>query len=170
MKCDTWQGYMAKPVKDVSGRPVAQKVVPAKSIPRAKKAPEVKPTAVAPSPPEPPAEVQPDPVLLYIARVVHKARKEMGLSQLALSKKAHCNSTAVFMVEAGRQNMTIRSLMQLAAALNLQIGDLFPRSTPRTGAKLNEVAEILTDSTGRIAIQLRTIDRLITELRDEASQ
>lgn len=139
---------MAKSAKKVPGRPLDKKA------------------GVAPTPPE----TERDPVLVYVGEAVFKARKELGLTQLQLSKKAHCNATAVFMVESARQNMTLKSLMQIAAALNLQVGDLFPRSMPRTAAKLKEVAEVLTDTTGRIAIHLRTIDRLVAELNEEAGQ
>jgi transcriptional regulator with XRE-family HTH domain len=150
---------MAKSAKADPGRASTGKNVSAKA------------KAVAQDDPEPKAapESDPDPVLVYIAQVVLKARKKMGLTQLQLSRKAGCNSTAVFMVETARQNMTIKSLMQLAAALDLQIGDLFPRTAPGMTAKLKELAEALSDSGGRIAIQLRTIERIVGELNEEAA-
>src|ERR1700712_197451 len=65
----------------------------------------------------PKEETQPNPMLLYMARAVLKRRTEMGLTQLQLAHKAGCNSTAIFMVEGAKHNMTIKSVMLLAAAL-----------------------------------------------------
>jgi len=75
--------------------------------------------------------IEPDPLLIYMGRAVLKKRTEMGLTQLQLSQKAGCASTAIFMVEGAKHNMTIKSVMLLAAALDLQVSDFFPRSTPR---------------------------------------
>ena len=94
----------------------------------------------------------------------------MGLTQLQLSQKAGCNSTAIFMVEGAKHNMTIRSVMLLAAALDLQVSDFFPRSTPRNAAKMAEVSEVLTDLAGRFAIQVRSLERLAAEIKDDAQQ
>jgi transcriptional regulator with XRE-family HTH domain len=115
-------------------------------------------------------ERQPDPLLIYMGKVVVNRRRELGLTQLQLSKKAGCNSTAIFMVEGAKHNMTIRSMMLLAAALGLQVSDFFPRSTPRNAARMAEVSEILTDMAGRLAIQVRSLERLAAEIKDDAKQ
>jgi transcriptional regulator with XRE-family HTH domain len=118
----------------------------------------------------PKEEIEPDPLLIYMAKAVLKRRKEMGLTQLQLSQKAGCNSTAIFMVEGAKHNMTIRSVMLLAAALDLQVSDFFPRSTPRNAAKMAEVSEVLTDMAGRFAIQVRSLERLAVEMKEDAQQ
>lgn len=118
----------------------------------------------------PKEEMEPDPLLLYMGRAVLKKRREMGLTQLQLSQRAGCNSTAIFMVEGAKHNMTIKSVIQLAAALELQVSDFFPRSTPRNAAKMAEVSEVLTDMAGRFAIQVRSLERLAAELKDDAQQ
>lgn len=115
-------------------------------------------------------EVEIDPVLVFIGKIVFSRRTEMGLTQHELAVKAKFNTTTVFMVEAGRQNMTVKSLLLLAEALNLQVGDLFPRSFPLTPAAVQEIAQVLTDSSNRIAVQLQTIDRYIAELNQNAAQ
>jgi DNA-binding XRE family transcriptional regulator len=115
-------------------------------------------------------ERQPDPLLIYMGKVVVNRRRELGLTQLQLSKKAGCNSTAIFMVEGAKHNMTIKSVMQLAAALDLQVSDFFPRSTPRNAARMAEVSEVLTDMAGRFAIQVRSLERLAAEIKDDAKQ
>lgn len=113
------------------------------------------------------AEADLDPALIFLGNAVLKARRDMGLTQLELAKKANCASSAIFMVEAARQNMTIKSLLLIAAALNVQIGDLLPRTEQQLPAKLKELAEVLIDSSGRLATHLRTVDRAIAELSKE---
>jgi transcriptional regulator with XRE-family HTH domain len=109
-----------------------------------------------------------NPTLVHLGRVVRQARKAKDLTQLQVARICGFNSAAIFMVEAGRQNMTIKSLMAVASALDLEVGDLFPRSTPRTGEKLKEVAELLVDTKSRVVTQLSLLDRLAKELREEA--
>jgi transcriptional regulator with XRE-family HTH domain len=109
-----------------------------------------------------------DPTLVYVGNVVRKARKAKDLTQLQLAKICGFNSAAVFMLEAGRQNMTLRNLMTVAAKLDLKVGDLFPRSTPRTAAKLAELREVITDVKDRVQSQLRLLERVSKELDEEA--
>jgi transcriptional regulator with XRE-family HTH domain len=150
------QGHMAK----------VTKTIPVLSTNREPKTSRVRASAAALQN----EERQPDPLLIYMGKVVVNRRRELGLTQLQLSKKAGCNSTAIFMVEGAKHNMTIRSMMLLAAALGLQVSDFFPRSTPRNAARMAEVSEILTDMAGRLAIQVRSLERLAAEIKDDAKQ
>jgi transcriptional regulator with XRE-family HTH domain len=109
-----------------------------------------------------------NPTLVHLGTVVRRARKAKDMTQMQLARICGFNSAAIFMVEAGRQNMTIKSLMAVASALGLEVGDLFPRSTPRTGEKLKEVAELIVDMKSRVVTQLSLLDRLAKELREEA--
>jgi transcriptional regulator with XRE-family HTH domain len=108
------------------------------------------------------------PTLLRIGQTIKKTRKELGLTQTQLAERCRFNPGAVFMAEAGRQNMTIKTLMTLSTALGLEIGDLFPRTTPNTSAKLEEVADSIGVLKGRVLMQLQTLDRLASQLREEA--
>ena len=109
------------------------------------------------------------PTLAHLGATVRRIRKAKNLTQLQLAELCGFNSAAIFMVEAGRQNMTIKGLMGIAAALDLEVGDLFPRTTPRTSSKLTEVASTIVDVKERVVSQLRMLDRLADELREEAS-
>jgi transcriptional regulator with XRE-family HTH domain len=111
---------------------------------------------------------QRNPTLVHLGNVVRKARKGKDMTQLQLAKACGFNSAAIFMVEAGRQNMTIKSLMTIAAKLDLEVGDLFPRSTPRTAAKLTELREVIVDVKDRVQSQLRLLERVSKELDEEA--
>jgi transcriptional regulator with XRE-family HTH domain len=108
------------------------------------------------------------PTLVYLGSAVRRARKEKNLTQLQLAKACGFNGAAIFMVEAGRQNMTIKSLMTVASKLGLEVGDLFPRTTPRTAAKLTELREVIGDAKDRIQAQLRLLERVSNELDEEA--
>jgi transcriptional regulator with XRE-family HTH domain len=128
-----------------------------------------------------------DPVLAFVAETVHRVRKEKKLTQYQLAAKCGFSSTSIFMLESGKQNMTLKSLMVVAAALDMQVGDLFPRSTTplppttpspsaapiettvvREPAKLHEISEIVADVSKRMAVHLRTLDRISLELQQGA--
>jgi transcriptional regulator with XRE-family HTH domain len=109
-----------------------------------------------------------NPTLARVGQIIKKTRKEQGLTQMQLAERCKFNPAAIFMAESGRQNMTIKSLMTLAAALGLEVGDLFPRTTPNTSAKLEEVADSIRVLKGRVVMQLQGLDRLASELNEEA--
>lgn len=109
-----------------------------------------------------------NPTLVHLGNVVRRARQAKGMTQLQLAKACGFNGAAIFMVEKGRQNMTIKSLMTVASKLGLEVGDLFPRSTPRTAAKLTELKEVIGDVKDRVQAQLRTLERVSKELDEEA--
>jgi transcriptional regulator with XRE-family HTH domain len=124
-----------------------------------------------------------NPVLAFMADTVHRARKEKKLTQHQLAARCGFNSTSIFMLESGKQNMTIKSLMAVAAALDMQVGDLFPRTatTPspaaaavvettvvKETAKLHEISEIVADVSKRMAVHLRTLDRISLDLQQGA--
>jgi transcriptional regulator with XRE-family HTH domain len=108
--------------------------------------------------------------LLELGQNIRKIRRAKNLTQMEVAHRCGFNSAAVFMVEAGRQNMTIKSLMTLAAALDLKVADLFPRTTTtqNNSAKLAEVADTIAVVKTRVTTQLQMLDRLATELREEA--
>jgi len=109
-----------------------------------------------------------DPTLVHVGKVVRKARKAKDLTQLQLARLCGFNSAAIFMVETGRQNMSIRNLMTVASKLDLQVGDLFPRTAPRTAAKLTELREVIGDVKDRVQSQLRLLERVSKEMDEEA--
>jgi transcriptional regulator with XRE-family HTH domain len=110
------------------------------------------------------------PTMRHLGEVVRKTRKGLGLTQLQLAQRCGFNSAAIFMVEAGRANMTLKSLMTLSAALELEVGDFFPRVAMNTSAKLIEVADTIGMVKARFTTQLQMLDRIAAELRDEAAQ
>jgi transcriptional regulator with XRE-family HTH domain len=114
----------------------------------------------------PPSETQ--PTLIALGQVVKATRKARGLTQLQLAQRCGFTPAAIFMVEGARQNMTIKNLIVLANALELDVRDLFPKDMPRPAAKLLATAETMTDLKKRVAAHLDLLDRLADDLREQA--
>jgi transcriptional regulator with XRE-family HTH domain len=114
----------------------------------------------------PSAEIH--PTLIALGQIVRATRKAKGMTQLQLAQRCGYNAAAIFMVEAGRQNMTVKSLMTVATALDLGISDLFPRDTPHMSAKLLAAADAMGDIKGRVVAHLQLLDRLADDLREQA--
>src|ERR1700730_6209772 len=111
-----------------------------------------------------------DPVLKYMAEAVFTARKKLGLTQMELSKKVGCTSGSIFLVEAGRHNMNIRSIMELAAGLEVGVGDLFPRTVPTRAERDKALANTLIDATASLGDRLRQLEQLGREIDQVAKR
>lgn len=72
------------------------------------------------APPETPAEVLRD-----VGRRVSELRVTQGLTQEALSERLGVNLQYLQRIEAGRENLTIRSIVHLAVTLGVRIATLF---------------------------------------------
>jgi transcriptional regulator with XRE-family HTH domain len=66
------------------------------------------------------------PGLDYIGRQVRLYRKAAALTQEELAEKVDLDNAYVSDLERGKCNISVFSLMRLAKALNVQVGDLFP--------------------------------------------
>ncbi len=108
------------------------------------------------------------PEVLDMGRIVAEARKRKGMTQAEVAGAAGINTTSVFMFETGRQNMTIKNIVMLARALDLELADLVPRSAPSSAADLHEIAESLAATAERMAAQMRMVQAYIEQLRKYA--
>lgn len=81
----------------------------------------------------------PDParVLRDLGRRIAELRAGRGMTQDVLAERADFTVQYLQRVEAGRENLTVRSLAALAALLGAQVADLFAapasRDKPRPG-------------------------------------
>ena len=66
----------------------------------------------------------PDQLMQSLSTVVRSRRIELGLSQEQLSAKAELHRTYISDIEAGKRNLSIKSLHRLASALNMSMSDL----------------------------------------------
>ncbi len=60
-----------------------------------------------------------------MGQLIHKLRKEKGLSQEVLSGLASIGRTHLSMIETGSKNASIETLCQLASAMNISMSQLF---------------------------------------------
>ncbi|MFL6162718.1 MAG: helix-turn-helix domain-containing protein [Jatrophihabitantaceae bacterium] len=72
-----------------------------------------------PSPPEPLSAATAE-----FGRRVRQERQERGLSQEQLAARASLHWTFVGQVERGRRNLTLHNIVKLAAALDVDAGEL----------------------------------------------
>lgn len=77
------------------------------------------------------AAEQPEAVLLAFGRRVAELRAARGMTQQALATELEVSLQYVQRIEAGRENLTIRSLHRVSDALKAKVPDLFvsPQST-----------------------------------------
>jgi transcriptional regulator with XRE-family HTH domain len=61
-----------------------------------------------------------------------KRRQELGISQKELAERLGIAQTSVARIEYGRQNLTLRSLLRLAEALDMSADELFSGIAPRS--------------------------------------
>ena len=163
---------MARSVKDASGQPVNEKPPAEKAKPLAShtRTTPPRPSAEKATPVEKHPEHDVTPALLHMGQVVLKARKARDLTQYQLAQMANMNSTSILMFESGRHNMTIRNIMLLAAALDLELGDLIVRNTPSSTTILKDAAQFLRDTSARVANQLRMMDRFADDLEVQSEK
>ena len=111
-----------------------------------------------------------DVLLVYVGRQVFAARQRLGLTQEQLAEKARCGPATVFLVENARRNVTIRSLSVLAAALGMEVAELFPRPKSATpSARADGISRAMAEEVGRAQEALRRIERLAHQI-DEVSE
>lgn len=65
-------------------------------------------------------------LLAYIGKRISEARRKHKWTQQELASRAGCASATVFLVEAGKRNVTIKNLAMISGALALSIRDLLP--------------------------------------------
>lgn len=61
-----------------------------------------------------------------VGKRVKRARLSLGLSQEALAAKLELTRTSITNIEQGRQRVMLHTIMDLAGALGVSLGDLVP--------------------------------------------
>ncbi|MBY0357209.1 MAG: helix-turn-helix transcriptional regulator [Candidatus Obscuribacterales bacterium] len=61
---------------------------------------------------------------IAISKAIRQRRTAIGLSQEELGKRADLHRTYISDIEAGRRNLSLRSLLRLASGLELSASDL----------------------------------------------
>ena len=76
----------------------------------------------------------PDPRLRALGVQIHQARRARGLSRNAAAKAAGLSARFFAQLETGEGNISIRRLMDVTDALNLELHSLFPPSNHASSA------------------------------------
>ena len=76
----------------------------------------------------------PEDILWALGQVVRTRRIELQLTQEELAFRGHLHRTYITAIENGRHSIGLRSLVQLADALELEMIDLLQRAV-RTAAR-----------------------------------
>ena len=66
--------------------------------------------------------------LVALAQQIRKIRKERGISQEDFAAVAGLDPSYYGSVERGERNIAALNLMRIAAALDVEVGDLFPKA------------------------------------------
>tara|TARA_R110000782_G_scaffold48146_1_gene105505 strand:+ start:6621 stop:6869 length:249 start_codon:yes stop_codon:yes gene_type:complete len=70
--------------------------------------------------------MQKNPQLLALGEQIRKLREQAGYSQEAFASEAGLDRAYYGGVERGERNVATINLIQIATALNKEVGDLFP--------------------------------------------
>jgi transcriptional regulator with XRE-family HTH domain len=62
-----------------------------------------------------------------VGQLARSARKQLGLTQNDVAKRAGLHSASVYAIEGATANPTLHNLRLLASALEIDVADLFPR-------------------------------------------
>jgi transcriptional regulator with XRE-family HTH domain len=71
--------------------------------------------------------------LVALGQQIRKVRQQRGISQEDFAAEAGLGRSYYGGVERGERNIAALNLMRIAAALEVEVGDLFPRSDVFTG-------------------------------------
>lgn len=72
-------------------------------------------------------KIDPDRVIRDVARRIAEIRVARGLSQAALADIMGVSQGNVSRIELGEQNLTLRMMVRIANALDVELVDLLPR-------------------------------------------
>lgn len=60
-------------------------------------------------------------------RMLKALRDKKGLSQARLAAKAEMNPVTIWRIETGQRSPTVKQLERIAAAMNMEVADFFPK-------------------------------------------
>lgn len=102
----------------------------------------------------------------FIGEQVKAARLRLNLSQAQVAGRAETSSNQIFLIESGKQNMTIKSLVSLALILEVEPAQFFP--SPQTASERPDTKHVLTsieDGCSRAKAELERIEGLMQTLK-----
>lgn len=104
-----------------------------------------------------------DPSYQHFSRALRARRTKLGLTQLQLAGRAGVALGTVHIVEMARANPMLKSLVTLAEAVGLKVGDLLPQSIPHGEEELRERIKVILDEELDAAIKALEVARARVE-------
>lgn len=74
-----------------------------------------------------------DLLLRRVGLRVSKHRRELGLTQRQFGERIAMNQSNIALIEQGLQNLTVRTLVKLAAELGMTVSELFAEDPREAG-------------------------------------
>lgn len=87
-----------------------------------------------------------------ISRAIRERRLSLGVSQEELGNRADLHRTYISDIEAGRRNLSLRSLFRLALGLGLSVSDLLKLAEIKTEAENAEKEVAFAGNSGQFTI------------------
>ncbi len=110
-------------------------------------------------------------VVAFIGQQVKIARTRLALTQSQIAQRANTTANQIFLIEAGRSNMTIKSLLSLALILEVEPGDLLPSSSsPAARPDTSHLLSSIATRCGRARAELDEIEGLMESLKEMGSR
>ncbi len=110
-------------------------------------------------------------VVAFIGQQVRVARTRLALTQSQIAQRANTTANQIFLIEAGRSNMTIKSLISLALILEVEPGDLLPGSSnPTARPDTSHLLSSIVTRCGRARAELDEIEGLMESLKEMGSR
>ena len=109
-------------------------------------------------------ELVPDPsyraLLMFVGMRVREARKHAKLSQKELARAIRSGQSYIVQIEAGEANITLKTLMRVAAAVSLSLRDFLPQEHPDQIAQALHMAMQNLDQASQ---QLQQLHKLVAD-------
>ncbi len=102
----------------------------------------------------------------WVAQRIRESRLERGLSQAELAERLDRTQTAVSLWEAGKRTAGLDDLIDIADALEIEVGRLLPRTSRPVVAVLRATAERLVDDQLYAAVDQLACDAEATPIPD----
>ena len=102
----------------------------------------------------------------FIGEQVKAARLRLNLNQAQVAARASTSANQIFLIEAGKQNMTIKSLLSLALILEVEPAQFFPSPQPASERpESKHVFASIEDGCGRAKAELERVEGLLHTLK-----
>ena len=84
-----------------------------------------------------------DSELAQVIDKIREVRTRKSLSQMELSEKANISQSFLAALESGKKQPSVETILKIAHALEINPGDLFPRTTSSKSQTKEEIITLI---------------------------